>query len=199
MHPVVSSARREKETLFRPSSLYWCLEYNAFPIGSSSSAFIFASNWAILTMCLATVPYTQKHQKSRGLAPLHGGEGQQRTQRGCSAAGCSNHCSWAVCSWEGSSPPRGITLKACLKGRLGSRSENMLNSLCEAEDQKGKKKKGPCTKTVGGDVWVTEGQLLYSIGLCHIATSLRGEKSKFLTITAWTTPFSLSRHIMHSK
>lgn len=94
-------------------------------------------------MCLATVPYTQKHQKSRGLAPLRGGEGQQRTQRGCSAAGCSNHCGWAVCSWEGSSPPRGITLKACLKGRLGSRSENMLNSLCEAEDEKGKKKKGP--------------------------------------------------------
>lgn len=71
----------------------------------------------------------------------------------------------------------------------------MLNSSCEAEDHKEKKMKGPCTKTVGGDVRVTEGQLLYSVGLHHIATSLRGEKRKFLTITAWTTDFSLTRHI----
>lgn len=35
----------------------------------------------------------------------------------------------------------------------------MLNSSCEAEDQREKKKKGLCTKTVGGDIQVTEGQL----------------------------------------
>lgn len=146
-------------------------------------------------MCLATVPYTQKHQKSRGLAPLRGGEGQQRTQRGCSAAGCSNHCGWAVCSWEGSSPLRGITLKGC----LGTRSKNMLNSSCEAEDQREKKKKGSLHQNCGWRYSSDRRAAFYSIGLYHIATSLRGKKSKFLTITAWTTHFSLSRHIMHSK